>query len=228
MRHPRVRLVGLHLGGSSCANRRGWIDHTHTSVKISTEIQSVRQGGFEAEKPDVQIYDIPAQKFPAIFPKDSPLSTRLHPYTFCCKLENRFVSSTKRDYASKFWTKCRATYHHASIKVAVAGERAQSSFDVVFSAVLRPTKINRYKSEQNPIDNAAVSNEDEMTSWITGKAITGLCREEMENGSETNSIGILRKHRRNLTKEPGNEAETTVEKHHAFNIHHRTDEPPRC
>ncbi|KRX33981.1 hypothetical protein T05_1757 [Trichinella murrelli] len=28
-------------------------------------------------------------------------------------------------------------------------------------------------------------------------------------------------------KEPGNEVETTVEKYHAFDIHHRTDEPPR-
>ncbi|KRY18280.1 hypothetical protein T03_3774, partial [Trichinella britovi] len=42
----------------------------------------------------------------------------------------------KRDYADKFWTKCEATHHHASIKVAVAGERAQFSFDVVFSAVV--------------------------------------------------------------------------------------------
>ncbi|KRX33771.1 hypothetical protein T05_797 [Trichinella murrelli] len=32
--------------------------------------------------------------------------------------------------------KCEATHHHASIKVAVAGERAQFSFDVVFSAVV--------------------------------------------------------------------------------------------
>ncbi|KRY50710.1 hypothetical protein T03_2099, partial [Trichinella britovi] len=42
----------------------------------------------------------------------------------------------KRDYADKFWTKCEATHHHASIKVAVAGERAQFSFDVVFGAVV--------------------------------------------------------------------------------------------
>ncbi|KRX53487.1 hypothetical protein T09_15328 [Trichinella sp. T9] len=43
---------------------------------------------------------------------------------------------TKRDYADKFWTKCEATHLHASAKVAVAGERAQSSFDVVFSEVV--------------------------------------------------------------------------------------------
>ncbi|KRY25020.1 hypothetical protein T01_15211 [Trichinella spiralis] len=40
------------------------------------------------------------------------------------------------DYAIKFSTKCEATHRHTSIKVAVAGERAQFSFDVVFSAVV--------------------------------------------------------------------------------------------
>ncbi|KRX12005.1 hypothetical protein T07_9906, partial [Trichinella nelsoni] len=42
----------------------------------------------------------------------------------------------KRDYADKCWTKCEATHLHTCIKVAVAGERAQSAFDVVFSAVV--------------------------------------------------------------------------------------------
>ncbi|KRX41660.1 hypothetical protein T09_13248, partial [Trichinella sp. T9] len=32
--------------------------------------------------------------------------------------------------------KCEATQHPASIKAAVAGERAQSSFDVVFGVVV--------------------------------------------------------------------------------------------
>ncbi|KRX15399.1 hypothetical protein T07_6579 [Trichinella nelsoni] len=40
------------------------------------------------------------------------------------------------DYSGTFWTKCEAPHHHASIKAAVAGERAQSSFDVVFSVVV--------------------------------------------------------------------------------------------
>ncbi|KRZ65114.1 hypothetical protein T08_13541 [Trichinella sp. T8] len=43
----------------------------------------------------------------------------------------------------------------------------------------RSTAINMKK---HSIDNVAVSNEQEMTSLIAGKAITGLCREEMENG----------------------------------------------
>ncbi|KRY07095.1 hypothetical protein T12_10472 [Trichinella patagoniensis] len=104
------------------------------------------------------------------------------------------------DYASKCWTKCEATNRHASIEVAVAVERAQFSFDVVFSAVVAlrcewvppktacsgmllvnpfvysiggeahysgivsGTKINHYKYEKNPVDNAAVSNEEEITS----------------------------------------------------------------
>ncbi|KRX33359.1 hypothetical protein T05_9925 [Trichinella murrelli] len=76
------------------------MDRPHNWVAISTDSQRVRQGGFEAVKPEVQvirlmwgtkeqasrasqIYDIPAQKFPVIFLNDSPLSTRLHLYTFC-------------------------------------------------------------------------------------------------------------------------------------------------
>ncbi|KRX31627.1 hypothetical protein T09_9131 [Trichinella sp. T9] len=43
-------------------------------------------------------------------------------------------------------------------------------------------QINRYKYEKNPIDNVLISNEERMTSLIAGKAITFLCREEMENG----------------------------------------------
>ncbi|KRX12428.1 hypothetical protein T07_10542 [Trichinella nelsoni] len=34
-------------------------------------------------KSQLKVYDIPAQKNPAIFLNDSPLSTCLHPYTFC-------------------------------------------------------------------------------------------------------------------------------------------------
>ncbi|KRX44956.1 hypothetical protein T05_2450 [Trichinella murrelli] len=94
----------------------------------------------------------------------------------------RAKQSCLADYTDKFWTKCEATHHHASIKVAVAGERAQFSFDVVFGAVLvnqfvssiggesqengfvSGTKINRYKYGKTPIDNIFVSNEERMTS----------------------------------------------------------------
>ncbi|KRY21666.1 hypothetical protein T12_6169 [Trichinella patagoniensis] len=87
-------------------------------------------------------------------------------------------------------------------------------------------QINRYKHEETPIDNVFVSNEDEMTSLITGEAVTGLCG-EVEASPCDKEHRHLAEAEKKSNKEPGKEVETTVEKYHAFDIHHRTDEPPK-
>ncbi|KRY24769.1 hypothetical protein T01_3394, partial [Trichinella spiralis] len=60
-------------------------------------------------------------------------------------------------YSGTFWTKCEATHHHASIKAAVAGERAQSSFGVVFSAVVALRYSSKTASSGMSLVNPFVS-----------------------------------------------------------------------